>query len=168
MRIDQRGQCDDRVDCSRRRRADGGYKSICDGDFLGASRRRVGVGDEMGAGDGTHKSVLATDANVAALAFPPPLWGRDREGGSRERMSPLPPPSPTLPRHKSGPPDLCTILMRNLGKPEFRDGGNALEFVVVHRCLSIHYVSVGGMRSAFGGRKGRSNTWPALGACGSS
>src|SRR5712672_2938096 len=168
MRIDQRRQRDDRVDCSRRRRADGGYKSICDGDLLGASRWRVGVGDEMGAGDGTHKSVLATDANVAALAFPPPLWGRDREGGSRERMSPLRPPSPTLPRHKSGLPALCTILMRNSGKPEFRGGGSALEFAASHRCFTTHCVSVGSARSAVVGRKERSNTWPAVGACGSS
>ncbi len=46
---------------------------------------------------GTLGSVVAT-----ALSFPPPLWGRGREGGSHElRFSLEPPLSPTLP-HKGG------------------------------------------------------------------
>src|SRR5262245_39619319 len=37
----------------------------------------------------------------AALAFPPPLWGRDREGGKPHDQHLLLPPSPALP-HKGG------------------------------------------------------------------
>jgi hypothetical protein len=39
---------------------------------------------------------------VAAPAFPPPLRGRDREGGGGKLRSLLPPPSPPLPRKGGG------------------------------------------------------------------
>src|SRR5262249_58691714 len=44
---------------------------------------------------------LAQAPERAALAFPPPLWGRDREGGNHKARALLLPPSPALP-HKGG------------------------------------------------------------------
>jgi hypothetical protein len=35
--------------------------------------------------DGSHRKYGAAVANAAATAFPPPLRGRDREGGSNEQ-----------------------------------------------------------------------------------
>ncbi len=59
----------------------------------------------------------------------PPHKGRCGEGlgvGVAPEATPkqrVPPPSPTFPHHKSGLPDLRSIV-RNPGKPGFRGGGS--------------------------------------------
>ena len=60
--------------------------------------------------------------------LPPPLRGRVGEGGKPQIQSLPPPPSLSLPRRKSGLPDLRTT-MRNPGKPGFRGGGNGVEML---------------------------------------
>jgi hypothetical protein len=45
----------------------------------------------------------------AATAFPPPLWGRDREGGKQQALSSLRTPLPTLP-HKGGGSERPLVL----------------------------------------------------------
>src|SRR5882672_1617893 len=89
---------------------------------------------------------------LARRLLPSPLWGGDGGGGSRGCADSPPPPSPALPHKRGG------------SAQEFAAGATASR----HHLHPSHCVSVGGMRSAFGGRKERSNTWPAVGACGSS
>src|SRR5664279_6507699 len=60
-------------------------------------RHRLHLGREAEAQHG-HASPPCAIAGPARLAFSPPLWGRDREGGKRQkprmRLTPLPHPPP--------------------------------------------------------------------------
>src|SRR5882724_7617317 len=60
----------------------------------------------------------------AMLELPSPLRGRVGGGGPHEQWDLGLPPSPTLPRRKSGWPDLRESKMCNRGKPRLRGGGS--------------------------------------------
>ncbi len=66
------------------------------------------------------------------LSFPPPLWGRGREGGSHElRPHPGLPPSPTLP-HKGGGSERVAPALRANFWPKFSN-----EFSSLLLCMGL-------------------------------
>jgi len=91
--------------------------------------RRVAEKGSIEAGEIEADARLSSSSpRPDSSSAPPPLRGRSdreaiREGGNGELDLGGLPPSPTLPRPKSGLPDLGNMV-RNSGKPEFRGGGS--------------------------------------------
>jgi len=112
-------------------------------------RRHVSTRDVIARSEATKQSRLSSWPWIASLALamtggalssPLPPAGsrraklalRGRGWGSTRGPPPWLPPTPTLPRRKSGLPDLREIKMRNRGRPRLRGEG------AHRRCCNTH------------------------------
>ena len=80
----------------------------------------------------------------AALAFPPPLWGRDREGGKPHARRLRLPPSPTLP-HKGGG---SRPSLRLVCSPPHRTVIQFTLYIATYWCLVVVLLAVFGLAPA--------------------
>jgi hypothetical protein len=68
--------------------------------------------------------MAVTNRAMGSTLLPSPLRGWVGGGGAKRIDLSWGPPSLTLPRRKSGLPDLRKLKICNRGKPQLRGGGN--------------------------------------------